>query len=61
VQLKDYQNRVLEDLSRYLRTLTVMREDAEEVFRILREKGREAKLGAMVNSCVWPVDQAAAC
>lgn len=44
MQLKDYQNGVLDDLSRYLRTLTARREDAEEVFRILREKGREAKL-----------------
>lgn len=44
MQLKDYQNGVLDDLSRYLRALTARREDAEQVFRILREKGREAKL-----------------
>ena len=44
MQLKDYQNDVLESLSRYLQTLAARRTDAEEILEILRSKGREAKL-----------------
>jgi type III restriction enzyme len=44
MQLKDYQNGVLDDLSRYLRTLTEKRQEAEEVVTFLKNKGREAKL-----------------
>ena len=44
MQLKDYQNDVLEKLSLYLQALTTRREEAEEVLEILRSKGRDAKL-----------------
>ena len=44
MQLKDYQNDVLESLSRYLQALAARRTDAEEILEILRSKGREAKL-----------------
>jgi len=44
MQLKDYQNEVLERLSRYLRALSTRREEAEEILEFQRSKGREAKL-----------------
>jgi type III restriction enzyme len=44
MQLKDYQNDVLESLSRYLRVLAARREAAEEVLEFQRSKGRDAKL-----------------
>ncbi len=44
MQLKDYQNGVLDTLSRYLSVLGLRREGAEEVLEILRTKGRDAKL-----------------
>jgi len=44
MQLKDYQNDVLESLSRYLQALVRRREEAEEVLEFQRSKGRAAKL-----------------
>jgi type III restriction enzyme len=44
MQLKDYQNDVLESLSRYLRVLAARREEAQEVLEFQRSKGRDAKL-----------------
>ena len=44
MQLKDYQNDVLESLSRYLQALVGRREEAEEVLEFQRSKGRGAKL-----------------
>src|SRR6202034_1647484 len=44
MQLKDYQNDVLESLIRYLHVLSVRREEAEEVLEFQRSKGRDAKL-----------------
>jgi type III restriction enzyme len=44
MQLKDYQTDVLESLSRYLQTLGLRREEAEEILEFQRTKGREAKL-----------------
>src|SRR2546422_10413175 len=44
MQLKDYQNDVLESLSRYLRVLGVRRVEAEEILEFQRSKGRDAKL-----------------
>jgi len=44
MQLKDYQNDVLDSLSRYLQALAARRADAEEILEILRSKGRDAKL-----------------
>jgi type III restriction enzyme len=44
MQLKDYQNDVIESLSRYLRVLAARREAAEEVLEFQRSKGRDAKL-----------------
>jgi type III restriction enzyme len=44
MQLKDYQNDVLESLSRYLQALAARREEAEEVLEFQRSKGRDAKL-----------------
>ena len=44
MQLKDYQNDVLESLSRYLRVLGERREEAEEFVSFQKSKGRESKL-----------------
>ena len=44
MQLKDYQNDVLESLSRYLRVLGERREEAEEFVAFQKSKGRESKL-----------------
>ncbi len=44
MQLKNYQTEVLENLSRFLRTLNSQREEAEEILEFQRGKGREVKL-----------------
>ena len=44
MQLKDYQNDVLESLSRYIQALSARREEADEVLEFQRSKGRDAKL-----------------
>src|SRR5579864_5115638 len=44
MQLKDYQNDVLESLSRYLQELVGRRVEAEEILEFQRSKKREAKL-----------------
>jgi type III restriction enzyme len=45
MELKEYQNDVLESLSRYLQVLSARRTEAEEVLEFQRSKGREARLG----------------
>ncbi len=44
MELKDYQNKVLEGLSLYLGELAAQREEAEETQQFHRGKGRDAKL-----------------
>lgn len=44
MELKEYQGGVLQTLDHYVRTLAEHKEDAEELFELQQQKGREARL-----------------